>query len=360
VSYIITFLSISLIIFFHELGHYILAKRCGMKVERFGMGMGPVIQIGKFKCSVTKNDTEYCFCWFPIGGFCQIKGEEEDSTDEDSYNAKPPLAKFLVAFSGPFTNILVTWLILIIFLTFIGDPFQSKIAEVKPGFPALSAGFKVDDLIVGVNGKIVESWVQIQTVIGNSIGKEISLIIVRDGQELTVPVVPVEYKEDKPTPEPKEKEEKRIEPIGVIGIMVKPSNKTVSFRRAILGSIKKMGQFFVEFLRFFGKLFTGKVNLKNVGGIVQIVKIGSDTAKVSFSAFIMFMAFLSLNLGVLNLFPFPPLDGGKIVFALIEAISRKKVNKKVEIWVNTIGFFILISLIILVSIKDIIGLFIRS
>lgn len=359
-NYIIAFIAISIIIFFHELGHFILAKKTGMKVERFGLGMGPVIQVGKFKLAFTKNDTEYCLCWFPIGGFCQIKGEEEDSIDEDSYNAKPPISKFLVAFSGPFANILVTWLILVILFSLIGDPLKSQIAELKPGYPAIAAGLKVNDLIIGVNGDMVQYWSKIQPIIAKSIGKEITLNIIRDNKEIEIPVVPVENLENKPKIDPKAKDVKKYVPVGVVGMLVKPSNQTVSFGKAILNSFQLMGQFFVEFLRFFGMLFAGRIKFADVGGIVQILKIGGDTVKYSMSAFIFFMAFLSLNLSIINLFPFPPLDGGKIIFALIEAISRKKVNKKVEIWINTAGFALLMGLIILVSIKDILGLFIKK
>lgn len=353
---IYAFLALSVIVFFHELGHFILAKKTGMKVERFGLGMGPVIQLGKIKLAFTKGETEYCLCWFPIGGFCQIKGEEEDSVDPDSYNAKPPLSKFLVAFSGPFTNILVTFVILVILFTMIGNPLKSQIASLKEGFPAEKAGFLPNDLIIGVNGEKVEEWLKIRPVISSSIGKEIKLIVLREGKELEIPVVPVEYKEETPSKKDTTTKEKKVEPIGVIGILTKPSNEKVSLGKAITGSIKKMGEFFVEFLKFIGMAFRGKVKGADLAGPLKIIDIAQETAKVSMAAFIFFMAFLSLNLGVLNLFPFPPLDGGKIVFALLEAVMRKKVNKKLEIWINTAGFVLLMGLMVFVTFKDIINM----
>jgi len=344
-NYVIAILSISVIIFFHEFGHFLVAKKTGMKVERFGLGMGPVIRFGKFKLAFTKGDTEFCLCWFPIGGFCQIKGEEEDSSDEDSYNSKPPLSKFLVAFSGPFANILVTFIILVIFLSMIGNPFKMQVASLKPGYPAEIAGIKPNDLIIGINGIKLYEWTKIQPFIASNIGKEITLLIIRDKTEIVIPVTPIEFKQEKP-----------VEPFGVVGMVMKPSDEKVSFGKALVGSFKKMGEFFYQFLQFIGLLFSGKVKGENVGGILKIVQMGGEAVKASFSGFILFMAFLSLNLGVLNLFPFPPLDGGKIIFALLEAIFRRKVNKKVEIWINTAGFALLMGLMVFVTYKDIISM----
>jgi regulator of sigma E protease len=357
IGIVYAFLALSVIVFFHELGHFLLAKKTGMKVERFGLGMGPVIQIGKVKLAFTKGDTEYCLCWFPIGGFCQIKGEEEDSTDEDSYNAKPPLSKFLVAFAGPFTNILVTFVILIVMFSMIGNPFKMQVASLKAGFPAEKAGILPNDLIIGINGQKLYEWTKIQPFIASSIGKEVTLIIVRDNKEIHIPVIPVENPEIvPPVKKDNKKETVKIVPVGIVGMMMKPSDEKVPFGKAITGSFKKMGEFFSEFLKFIGMAFTGKVKGDNFAGPLKIIDIAKETVKVSMSAFVLFMAFLSLNLGVLNLFPFPPLDGGKIIFALLEAIFKKKVNKKVEIWINTAGFALLMGLMVFVTFKDIISL----
>ena len=336
-TYLFSFLAINLIIFLHELGHYIAAKRTGMKVERFGIGMGPVIKIGKFKFAFQRGDTEYCLCWFPIGGFCQIKGEEEDTTEPDSYNAKPPLSKFMVAFAGPFTNILTTVLVLVILFMAVGDPsYFAQIKELKEGMPAIEAGFQVNDVIVGVNDKKVIEWAQIHNTISNNINQPIQLIVKRDNLELTIPVTPT-----------------LSDGRGVIGVLVDGYPKKLAVGESLVHTFRKMGQFFQQFLLFIGRVFTGNINQSEVGGIISIYKVAEQSAKESISSFFFFIAFLSLNLGVLNLFPFPPLDGGKIIFALLEAILRKKINKKAEIWINLVGFVILISLMIYVNFLDI-------
>jgi regulator of sigma E protease len=342
-SYFLAFLAVNLIVFLHELGHFIAAKRTGMKVERFGIGMGPVIQIGKFKAAFRKGDTEYCWCWFPIGGFCQIKGEEEDTVEPDSYNAKPPFSKFLVAFSGPLTNIITTLLVLVVLFISVGDPtYLSKIIELKEGMPAIQAGFQPNDIITGVNNKNGMEWSQIQKVINDSINSPIQLLIKREEQELSIPVTPV-----------------LLEGRGVIGIVVTGYPKKLTLSESVIHTFRKMGQFFEQFLLFIGRVFTGKINQNEVGGIISIYKVAEQSAKQSLSSFFFFIAFLSLNLGVLNLFPFPPLDGGKIIFALLEAVIRRKINKKAEIWINLAGFIILIGLMIYVNLLDIKNLFLN-
>lgn len=336
-SYLFAFLAITLIIFLHELGHFITAKQAGMKVERFGIGMGPTIQIGKLKLAFTRGDTEYCICWFPIGGFCQIKGEEEDTSEPDSYNAKPPWSKFKVAFSGPFMNIVVAFIILIVLFMSVGDPsYLAQIQELKDGMPAIQAGFKTDDIIIGVNETRYVQWSEIQTIISNHIGKPVHLLIKRGEEIIPINVSPVAY-----------------EGRGVIGVLVKGYPKKLTTGESVVHTFRKMGTFFKQFLLFIGRVFTGNVRSEEVGGIFSIYKVAKQSAAESMSSLFFFIAFLSLNLGVLNLFPFPPLDGGKIVFALLEALLRRKINKKAEIWINVVGFALLMGLMIYVNFLDI-------
>jgi regulator of sigma E protease len=232
-----------------------------------------------------------------------------------------------------------------------------QVASLKAGFPAEKAGILPNDLIIGINGQKLYEWTKIQPFIATSIGKEVTLIIIRDTKEIQIPVVPIENPEVvPPTKKDTKKEEVKIVPVGIVGMIMKPSNEKVSFGKAITGSFKKMGEFFAEFLKFIGMVFTGKLKGANLAGPVKIIDMAQETVKVSMSAFVLFMAFLSLNLGIINLFPFPPLDGGKIIFALLEAIFKKKVNKKVEIWINTAGFALLMGLMVFITFKDIISM----
>lgn len=329
--YILVIIVISIIILVHELGHFFIARRAGVKVERFGIGLGP--KIFSFK----KGETEYCLCAIPIGGFCQLKGEEESSSDPDSFDAKSPFKKFLIAFSGPFANILLSFIILILTFSLFGNPFIWQIKTIEPDSPASKAGFMVGDEFIGVNGNISNNWNLIRNEISQSPNKEIVINIRRGEEELYIPVVPKLTKEG----------------TGLIGVEVKPSGKRESFIKSISLSIEMNYSFLRDFFTFLGMLFTGNVSSVAVAGPVGIVTTAASTVSIGWSYFFFFMALLSINLGLINLFPFPPLDGGRIIFALIEGIFRKKINKNIENIINAIGFMLLMALIIVVTWNDI-------
>ncbi len=338
-SYIYAILGLSVIIAVHEIGHLISAKKAGMKVERFGIGMGPAI------FCIERGGTKYCLCWVPIGGFCQIKGEEADNNDQDSYNSKPPWHKFMVAFSGPFANFVTAFVLLVSLFNIAGQQVGHKIGQLEPDFPAINAGIQVGDRLKGANGSYTEDTFAIIQQINENPNQEILVHIERNGELLDVPVVPKEV-------------EREGKIVGLIGIVLAPVYQKVSFFQSVKMSFSTMGNFFKEFLLFIGRLFTGQLGENvEVKGPLGIIGIAAQSASISWISFLFFIAFLSLNLGMLNLFPFPPLDGGKIIFAFWEGLTKKPINKKVEIWVNTAGFLILISLIVYVTFKDILGFF---
>jgi regulator of sigma E protease len=331
--YVLVVLALTVIILIHEIGHFIVARKAGMKVERFGIGMGPVIY------KKTINDVEYCICAFPIGGFCQIKGEEEASTDTDSYDAKPPGKKFAVAAAGPLSNIILSFLILIITFSIFGIPVgKVQISKIEPKSPAAIVGLQSGDEITGVNNVISENWDVLRAEISKNPGKEIVLTLLRDGKELKIAVTP-----------------ENVKGSGMLGIMLgqKIYNKRIGFFEAIKTAFIKIISFFRDFFVFLGMLVTGKLHKESVAGPWRIIIMAKDSISVGIGYFLFFMALLSLNLGFVNLFPVPPLDGGKIIFAGIEGIFKRKVNKNVEMVINTVGFVLLISLILFVTWNDI-------
>lgn len=340
---IFAILGLSVIIAIHEIGHLITAKKAGMKVERFGIGMGPSI------FCIKRGDTEYCLCWVPIGGFCQIKGEDADNLDTDSFNSKPPFSKFLVAFSGPFANFITAFLLIVTIIIIQGNPIQ-QVAQLEPDYPAISAGIQAGDRLKGIDEIFTDDLNRLTQYINKNANNEITLHIERNQELIQVPIKPKEV-------------DKEVSPgktikIGLIGVAFQPVFEKVSFFTSISLTLRTMGRFFIEFLGFLGKLITGRMDPGvQVAGPLKIVGMAAETVSVSWLAFLYFIAFLSLNLGMLNLFPFPPLDGGKILFALWEGVSKKPVNKKFEIWVNTAGFLLLISLMLFVTFKDIVSFF---
>jgi regulator of sigma E protease len=343
VNIVFAILGLSVIIAIHEIGHLITAKKAGMKVERFGIGMGPSIFCFKH------GGTEYCLCWVPIGGFCQIKGEDAENKDPDSFNAKPPFSKFIVAFSGPFANFVTAFLLIVILINLQGNPVQ-QVARIEPDFPALSAGVQIGDRLKGIDEIFTEDLNKLTQYINQHANKEITLHIERNKELIQLPLVPKETD--------REISKGTSVKVGLIGVAFQPVYEKVSFFTSISLTLRTMGKFFVEFLRFIGKLITGRMDPGvQVAGPIKIVGMAAETVSVSWLAFLFFIAFLSLNLGMLNLFPFPPLDGGKILFAIWEGISKKPVNKKFEIWVNTAGFLLLIGLMLFVTFKDIVSFF---
>ncbi|MDD4028170.1 MAG: RIP metalloprotease RseP [Caldisericia bacterium] len=339
-GYILALLGLALIILLHEYGHYIAAKKSGIVVERFGIGMGPTIKIGKYAAHWYRGGTEFCLCWIPIGGFCQLKGEDDDEKGEGTFNSASPMAKFWVSFSGPFANFLTAFAILFIIFSFLGNPLQMQVHELTDGYPAIEAGILPGDIIIGVNDIQSEKWAELQPTISENPGQPITLTIQRDHDIFTTNIVP---KDD--------------EGIGMLGVVLTPSQQPVGFVKSVQMSLTMMKDFFVELIRFVGKAVTGNLGGVQVTGPVGIIKMAGESANASAVAFLFFVAFLSLNLGIFNLFPIPPLDGGKIVFAAYEGITKRSVNKKVELTVSTIGFMLLIGILLIVTYKDIVGLF---
>ena len=211
---IFAILGLSVIIAIHEIGHLITAKKAGMKVERFGIGMGPSI------FCIKRGDTEYCLCWVPIGGFCQIKGEDADNLDTDSFNSKPPFSKFLVAFSGPFANFITAFLLIVTIIIIQGNPIQ-QVAQLEPDYPAISAGIQAGDRLKGIDEIFTDDLNRLTQYINKNANNEITLHIERNQELIQVPIKPKEV-------------DKEVSPgktikIGLIGVAFQPVFEKVSF-----------------------------------------------------------------------------------------------------------------------------------
>ena len=230
-----------------------------------------------------------------------------------------------------------------------GNPIQ-QVAQLEPDYPAISAGIQAGDRLKGIDDIFTDDLTKLTQYINKNANQPITLHIERNKEMLQIPIQPKEV-EKEVSPGKKVK-------IGLIGVAFQPVYEKVSFLNSISLTLRTMAKFFIEFLGFLGKLITGRMDPGvQVAGPIKIVGMAAETVSVSWLAFFFFIAFLSLNLGMLNLFPFPPLDGGKILFAFWEGLTKKPVNKKFEIWVNTAGFLLLISLMLLVTFKDIISFF---
>jgi len=348
-----TFLSaiilLGIIIFVHELGHFLFAKLMGVRVLKFSLGFGPKL-IGK-----KYGDTEYLISAVPLGGYVKMLGEtEEDELKEEekpfAYNLQPVWKRFLIVFSGPLFNILFA--IVIFFFSFVyGLPvLVPDIGDIMPDTPAEKAGLMKQDRITEINGVHIDQWDEMTEIIHQNPGKPIQLTLQRDGQNIGISITPERKKVQDIFGEAKE--------VGLIGI--KPSGNTFVRQKnvfnALSDSIARTWDISVLTIVSLVKLAQRVIPADTIGGPILIVQMAGEQASKGFLNFFIFMALININLGVLNLLPIPVLDGGHIVFLTIEAIRRKPLSEKVISISQKIGLAFLLTLMVFVMYNDVLRL----
>lgn len=360
---IIIFLAIlAVLILVHEFGHFIAAKRLGIRVDEFGLGFPPRI------FGIRRGETIYSINWIPFGGFVKIFGEDpnDESTNGPdgarSFVHKPKWAQATVLVAGIAFNVLFAWLLLSIgFMsglptavdeTIAADVRDTKlvITTVEKEAPAAAAGLKPGDRILSLerNGESVENpTIEEARVFISRSTDPITVSYERVRESLTTEVTPVAgIVADRPA-------------IGIsmetMGTLQLPPH------RAIVAGAKGTVNTFVNTLIGFGTLiigaFRGTADLSQVTGPIGIARYVGDAAQFGFVYLLSFVAFISVNLAVINLIPFPALDGGRLLFVAIETIWRRPMNQKVVNAVNAIGFVVLITLMLVVTYRDIVRLF---
>ncbi len=343
----------------HEMGHFFAAKWMKMRVLEFGVGFPPKIFGKRFK----KDGTEYTLNWIPFGGFVRILGEDpKDAEDPDAFTKKSPLAQAFVLFAGPFANIVLA-LVLSSVAFMIGAPTivdslegneqvhdtRVLIGVVLPDSPAGNAGIEVGDEVVsftvdGTVQKVINSE-HISEAVLQSLDP-VTLVVKRDGRELPFEVVAVSgLVEEEP--------ERRA--IGISTALV----GTVSYgpfeavARAFTRTIDNLIFITISLVGLLASAVTLSADVSQVAGPIGIAGLTGQAAAFGFGSLLSFAALLSINLGIINLFPFPALDGGRLLFLGIESISRRKIPSGVAASINTVGFGLLILLMIAVTVGDI-------
>lgn len=369
---VVLLLILSVLIFVHEFGHYITGKMCGVYIYEFALGMGPKV-LGFRR----KNDpTEYTLRALPIGGFCQLAGEEgEDDEDlpKDKFMCnKSKLQRAIILIAGVTMNF-ITALVLLFFISFIwGSTEQSSIIGViEPESPAEKAGIKVGDKIVECNGYKISSWdkLTIVTNLKNKSNKYEYVVESKDGKKTTYTIEPAKYIvvegeyvqiTNEHTKEEILKEnnikESDAEEVSLIGIGA-PTTTKKGFVNAIKYAFKKFESIVETMLLIIGSLITGKLGLDALSGPVGMYTVVETVSAYGIANIIYLMAYLSINLGVINILPFPAFDGGRVVFIGIEAITKKKINPTVEALIHNIGFFLILGLMLYITLQDIFRLF---
>ena len=317
-----------LLIFVHEFGHFIAARACNVKVNEFALGMGPAIWKRQGK------ETLYSLRAIPFGGYCAMEGEDEDSDDERALNNKKGWQKFIVFVAGATMNAVLAVVIMIIIAFASGTP-TTTIGEVATGLPAEEAGIKAGDEIVAVDGQQVDSWQDVITLISQTENEEMVLTVDRDG-DVSDYTVPVYYDEA----------EKRNK----LGITSKTVHNPLT---ACVNGVKGTWAMGETMIHVIGQLFTGDVAMTELSGPVGIVSVVSETSKMGFIYVAYLTALISLNLAIMNLLPFPALDGGRVLFLLIRKITGKRVTDEVEGKIHFIGLLLLLALMVYVTFNDI-------
>lgn len=369
---VVLLLMLSLLIFVHEGGHFIAAKKCGVHVYEFALGMGP--KVLSFK---RKNDpTEYTLRALPIGGFCAMAGEEgedDESLDKDKFMCnKSKIKRIIILVAGVTMNFITAIILLfIIGLSFGSTEQKSIIGRVESGSPADVAGLKVNDKIIECNGYKISTWDKL-TIVTNLKNKNNYYeykVEHEDGSVDTYKITPDEYvvigsetiklDEDNKLEDVLKKYDKKESEVTVtklVGIGA-PSEVKKDFLSALKYAFSKFGSIVSTMLLIIGSLFTGKLGLSTLSGPVGMYSVVGTVASLGFANLIYLTAYLSINLGVLNILPFPAFDGGRVLFVLIEAITRKKVDPKIEGYFHSIGFILIMLLMIYITFQDVLRLF---
>ncbi|WP_250278626.1 M50 family metallopeptidase [[Clostridium] colinum] len=355
-SLIITILIFGFIILVHEWGHFIVARKSGVFVEEFAIGMGTKLW------SKEKDGTLYSVRLFPLGGYCKMKDEDSASDDPDSFSNATMPKKFAIIFAGAFMNFVLAFAIFI-GITFFSGTATTTVREVTEGSPAQEAGIQPKDVIYKLDGKKIRNFEDLTFQISRlkeEQNKSLELIVKRDGQKIKFNIKP-EF----------DKNNNRyligISPVLKNGLLAKDIEgieKNTFFGTIRDGYNNMIFTIKVTIIGVFD-LFSGQIALKELTGpigITPVIDKHYETAmKVSVSATILtmlnIMALLSANIGVFNLLPIPALDGGRIVFLTIEAIRGKPISPEKEGMVHFIGFVILMGFGILIAFKDVINLF---
>ncbi len=337
---------LGILIFVHELGHFLAAKMSGVGVLKFSLGFGPRLvgrQIG---------ETEYRVSAIPLGGYVRLFGEtgEEEISPEDekrSFQRQPVSRRIAIVAAGPLFNFLFAILVLTVIFVAGVPEITSRVGGVPEGTPAFQAGIREGDRIVSMNGRPVSLWSDIVASVQGSGGKEIEIVIERAGETIHR------------TLQPEIMKSRNIfgEEIDSYKIGIMASSETVDRRenpaRAFLSSLAYTWNMTKLTVLSIVKMIEGVLSPKTLGGPILIAQMAGTQVREGFLPFLFFMAILSINLGVLNLLPIPVLDGGHLFFYGIELVTGKEVNIRWRERAQQVGFFILVLLMIFVFYNDI-------
>lgn len=331
---------LGVLVTFHELGHYLAGRRAGVFIHEFAVGMGPVL------FSRQKGETKYSLRLIPLGGFTRFAGEDgrdkEDEADvakERLLNNQSPGRRAWIVLAGPLANLLISSLAFFIVFSFVGINLPTTtLAEVMPGYPAEQAGIAAGDTVTAVEGAATGTWKDLTAAIQPRAGQRTSITVKRGAETLTVSVVPI-----------------AVGGTGLIGIRPTFVASRINPIKGLYQGVKETVVVSALWLQGIFGMLAGKV-APEVTGPVGITQILGEAARTGIGELLYLFGALSANLGLINLMPIPALDGSRLLFSGIEALRGKPIDPEKESLVHFVGFFLLISLFVFITYKDILRL----
>ncbi|MDC0059653.1 RIP metalloprotease RseP [Pelagibacteraceae bacterium] len=367
-NYLIPFIIlITIVVFIHEYGHYYFAKKYGVGITDFSIGFGKEIFGWK-----DKSGTRWKFCWIPLGGYVKFFGDRNVFSQSEQQNIinqyseedrnklfilKPLYQRSLIVAAGPLANFVLAILIFTLINIFVGkDMTPAIIAEVQKNSPAFESGLKKNDKILSIDNKKIESILEVSTFINTSTSESIEFVVMRNGERISFFLSPnvVDGKDTFGNSVKKR----------MVGIRLSPPNgqfekKPLGPSKALYYSIKEVWFVTITSLKYLGNMIAGSADSSQLGGPIRIAKITGQVAEYGLVPFFSIMAYISISLGLINLFPIPMLDGGHLMFYFFEKILGKPLSQKTQEGFFRIGLFLLFSLMFFVTFNDLkdLGLF---
>jgi regulator of sigma E protease len=339
--------ALGVLIFVHELGHFAVAKRLRVRVLRFSIGFGPVV------FSRRKGETEYAVSAIPMGGYVKMLGEEDEeeaaANPERAFSTQPVRRRAAIVFAGPAMNFVFAFLVYAVLFAAVGVEMPSnepRVGGVSPGLPAAQAGLQPGDRIVTVNGTPIETWEQLSKTIVGSQGARLRLEVERDGKRFPLEITPALQDNRTIFGE-------TTGQVYRIGIEAPHEWKVVGPVTAVGMAAQQTWGASVVVVKGIALMFQGRVPLRELGGPIAIARAAGQQARAGARQFLSMLAFLSVNLGVLNLLPIPALDGGHLAFFAVEGLMRRPLRPRHREIAQQVGLLLLITLMVFVFYNDI-------
>ena len=354
---------LTVVVFFHELGHFAVARWCGVGVRAFSVGFGP--ELFGF---TDRQGTRWKFCMVPLGGYVKFYGDENAASVPDhaeldamqaderakAFHLKPVWQRAAVVVAGPLANFILAIVIFTGIFWFLGEQVsQPRVDQVQPGSAAEAAGIEAGDIVVSIDGEAIESFADIQRVVSFSAERPLIFTLDRDGRLFDLTVVPERREMDDGFG--------NMQRVGVVGVVHTPGEDgitTLSYGPvdATLRAVEQTGTVITQSLTYIGRILVGQESPDQLSGPVRVAKLSGDVATLGFLALLQLAAIISVSIGMVNLFPIPLLDGGHLVYYAIEALRGKPLSDRTQEIGFRFGLAMVMGLMVFATWNDIVNL----